>query len=108
MQQKKFTVINEGFICDICQHQNPPATKTCRNHCQQCLCSKHVDINPGDRAEKCHGILRPSNFIIKGGSLSKIVFTCDRCGTVRKNKPADDDNKETIFILMQKLSGSLN
>ena len=29
------------------------------NHCPRCLYSKHVDINPGDRAEQCDGMMEP-------------------------------------------------
>ena len=53
--KKKFFEIDEEFICENCGKHVPKLGYTCRNHCPYCLHSKHVDINPGDRAETCHG-----------------------------------------------------
>lgn len=100
MKQKKFIKINDAFICDCCGHKNPPANKTCRNHCRECLCSKHVDINPGDRSETCLGILRPVKFDIKGAEITQIIFQCEKCQVQRKNKLAEDDNKAIIWKIM--------
>ena len=52
---RKFTVIDEEFECENCGKQVPKLGYSCRNHCPYCLHSKHVDVNPGDRSEKCHG-----------------------------------------------------
>ena len=54
-----FTEIDEEFVCENCGKKVPPLGYSCRNHCPHCLHSKHVDINPGDRAENCHGVLEP-------------------------------------------------
>ena len=54
-----FTVIDEEFICENCGFKVPKLGYSCRNHCPKCLTSKHVDKNPGDRSEECHGILEP-------------------------------------------------
>lgn len=54
-----FTEIDEEFICENCGHKVPKLGYSCRNHCNKCLYSKHVDINPGDRKEECHGLLEP-------------------------------------------------
>ena len=54
-----FTEIDEEFICDNCGRRVPKLGYSCRNHCPYCLYSKHVDVNPGDRAEECHGVLEP-------------------------------------------------
>ncbi len=99
---KKFTKINDSFICQYCKTNNPPATKTCRNHCLNCLCSKHVDKNPGDRSENCHGKLIPIDFDIRGGEIKQIIFQCKKCNMIRKNKPAQDDNKNKIWKIMSK------
>ena len=53
----KFTEIDEEFICEHCGKKVTKLEYSCRNHCPFCLYSKHLDINPGDRAEKCHGLL---------------------------------------------------
>lgn len=49
----KFTEIDEEFICENCCKEVSKLGYSCRNHCPYCLHSKHVDINPGDRAEEC-------------------------------------------------------
>ena len=92
--QKRFTVINEGFDCSVCGHKNPPAAKTCRNHCRECLHSVHVDQNPGDRLEDCGGILKPVKIQVERGEMANIEFICQRCRKRRKNKLAEDDNRE--------------
>lgn len=55
----KFTMIDEDFVCEVCHTKVKALGYTARDHCPKCLCSKHVDINPGDRACTCHGILKP-------------------------------------------------
>ena len=97
MPKKRFIKINESFICEVCGHKNPMADTTCRNHCQKCLCSKHVDINPGDRAETCHGVLRPLAIQVCGGEMRTIIFRCEKCGMKRKNKIASDDDREQLI-----------
>jgi len=97
MIKKRFIKINEEFICKFCGHKNPPAQKTCRNHCQKCLKSIHIDKNPGDRAENCHGTLFPISYKLKNGVIEKIIFKCQKCGIIRKNKIAENDNKEIFW-----------
>lgn len=74
----------------------------CRNHCPFCLHSKHVDINPGDRAELCHGDLVPVSLEIDSKKGYVILFKCKKCGTIRKNKAAKDDNMDLIIQLSSK------
>lgn len=102
LRLKQFTKINDSFVCEICGTQNFPAPKTCRDHCTKCLCSKHVDKNPGDRAEECQGVLRPVDVETKGGVITKIVYECEKCKAIRKNKVAEDDDKTVLFDLMAK------
>ena len=52
-------MIDEEFICDICNKKVPKLKYTARDHCPYCLHSKHVDINPGDRQNDCQGVLKP-------------------------------------------------
>ncbi len=93
---KKFTHNNDAFICEVCGTYNPPARGTCRNHCIKCLCSKHVDINPGDRAANCGGIMRPVRIELKSGLPDRIVHVCEKCGFQRPNKVAEDDDRAII------------
>ena len=47
----------EDFNCGHCGFLEKGDGYT--NHCSQCLWSKHVDVNPGDRAASCQGLMRP-------------------------------------------------
>ncbi len=100
---KRFTHNNDEFVCEVCGAKNPPAVKTCRNHCYKCLCSKHVDINPGDRAATCHGVLNPIGIDLKGdGTMDRIVFKCKTCNQVSRNKIAEDDDRDALFEVFGK------
>ncbi len=94
---KKFTVRNEEFVCKVCGEKNFPAPKTCRDHCCKCLCSLHVDKYPGDRAESCQGVLRPLSVELARGEFASLNYKCDKCGALRKNKIAIDDDREMIL-----------
>ena len=67
-----------------------PLGYTSRNHCPFCLCSLHVDINPGDRANDCGGILRPIRTEPDPKKGYVIIHRCDRCGAVVRNKAAHE------------------
>lgn len=96
---RQFTEIDEEFICDNCGAKVPKLGYSCRNHCPFCLYSKHVDINPGDRQEKCHGNLKPIGLEIDGKKGYVIIFKCEKCGMIRKNKAAKDDNNDMLIKL---------
>ena len=99
---KKFTEIDEEFICENCGKHVKKLGYSCRNHCPYCLHSKHVDINPGDRLEECHGILKPVSAKIDSKKGYVIIFKCSKCGEIRKNKAAKDDNMDLIIELTTK------
>ena len=92
---RKFTEIDEEFVCDHCGKK----VEKLGNHCPHCLHSKHVDKNPGDRAEECHGDLEPIGIEYNSKKGYVIVFKCKKCGQIRKNKSANDDNMELIITL---------
>ena len=75
---------------------------SCRNHCPSCLHSKHVDKNPGDREETCHGILEPIGIETNSKKGYVIIFKCKKCGMIRKNKVAEDDDMNLIIQLSAK------
>ena len=102
MKKKIFTKIDEEFICDNCNKKVSKLGYTCRNHCPYCLHSKHVDINPGDRSEECKGSLEPVGLEIDPKKGYVIIFKCKKCGAIRKNKAAEDDNKDLIIELSTK------
>ena len=99
LKDSKFTAIDEEFICEHCGKLVPKLEYSCRNHCPYCLYSKHVDINPGDRAETCHGTLKPIWIELNSKKGYVIIFRCEKCGAIRKNKAAKDDNMELIIKL---------
>lgn len=94
-------MIDEEFICDNCNKKVSKLNYTARDHCPYCLCSKHVDINPGDRANECKGLLKPMD-IEKFKDTYKIVYKCDKCGIEHKNIMASDDNMDLIIELSKK------
>lgn len=96
-----FTEIDEEFICENCKAKVSKLGYSCRNHCPSCLYSKHVDKNPGDREEICHGLLEPIDIEINSKKGYVIVFKCIKCGAIRKNKVAEDDNMELIYKIME-------
>lgn len=99
LNKSKFTEIDEEFICENCGKKVPKLGYSCRNHCPYCLHSKHVDINPGDREETCHGDLEPVGLEIDSKKGYVIIFKCKKCGAIRKNKSAKDDDMDLIIKL---------
>ena len=98
----KFTEIDEEFICENCGKKVSKLGYSCRNHCPYCLHSKHVDINPGDRMEQCHRDLYPIGIEKKKKKGYVIIFKCEKCGKIRKNKIAKDDDMDIIIKLSSK------
>lgn len=101
MESGKFRKRDEGFICLCCGGKVDPLVYSSRDHCPQCLCSLHVDINPGDRANVCGGpmipvMIEPNN---KKGYI--ITYRCAKCGEQHKNRSAIDDNFETMLSVMK-------
>lgn len=102
MENRKFTEIDEEFICENCGKKVLKLGYSCRDHCPYCLHSKHVDINPGDRAENCHGDLEPVSLEIDSKKGYVIIYKCKKCGMIKKNKYAKDDNMDLIIELSSK------
>ena len=102
MDNKRFKMIDENFICEVCGKSVNKLDYTARDHCPYCLCSKHLDINPGDRLSECKGILRPIDIEKSKKDTYKIIYKCDKCGELKKNKTAIDDNFDKILEIMSK------
>ena len=94
-----FKVIDEEFECENCNKKVPKLGYSCRNHCPYCLHSKHVDIDPGDRSENCYGLLKPIGIESTSKKGYVIIFKCTKCGMIRRNKAAEDDNMNKIIEL---------
>ena len=98
-ETKKFKMMDENFICTNCGEEVEKLGYTARDHCPNCLHSIHIDINPGDRMCNCHGLLIPIA-IEKFKDTYKIVYKCNKCGEIKKNIKADDDNMDLIIKIM--------
>ena len=99
---KRFNMIDGDFVCENCGYKVEKLNYTARDHCPNCLYSKHVDINPGDRNNPCKGLLEPIQ-IEKFKDTYKIIYKCKKCKELHKNIIASDDN----FDLIIKLSNNL-
>ena len=98
---KQFTKLDEEFICENCKQKIEKLNYTTRDHCNHCLYSKHLDINPGDRSNNCKGLLKPIG-IEKYKDTYKIIYKCETCHKEHKNIIAkDDDMNEIIKISTQ-------
>ena len=87
----RFTHINESFVCENCGHEVPPRTSGCRNHCPRCLTSKHVDLNPGDRANACLGLMEAVDYELDAKKGIVLIFRCRRCHAQTRNMAAHTD-----------------
>lgn len=88
IETKRFFKNDNGFVCANCGFSVLPLGKTSRNHCPKCLCSIHIDINPGDRASDCGGLLVPVLCEPDPKKGYVITHKCKKCGELRRNKAA--------------------
>ena len=94
---KRFSKNDEGFICENCKAEVKPLGYTSRDHCPLCLHSIHVDINPGDRANDCRGLLVPYQTLPDPKKGFIILYKCEKCGQLVRNKSANDDDMDLII-----------
>jgi Zn finger protein HypA/HybF involved in hydrogenase expression len=92
----------EDFKCENCGNEVVGNGYT--NHCPKCLYSKHVDINPGDRASSCGGLMEPISIEKKNGE-ERIIHKCKKCGFEKVNKIQKDDNFDLIIEISKKIRG---
>ena len=93
---KKFQRNIENFTCEKCGQRVVGTGYT--NHCPNCLWSKHVDVNPGDRVADCNGLMEPIGLIIRRGE-KLIVHRCLSCDYEKVNSVQQNDNQELIIKL---------
>ncbi len=91
-----FTRTIEDFVCGHCGAKVEGNGYT--NHCPICLWSKHVDINPGDRAETCGGMMKPVAVKLDHGEYI-LTHRCEICGATKRNKTVKPDNFDAIISL---------
>lgn len=94
----------EDFICDHCGFKVLGHGYT--NHCPQCFYSKHVDVEPGDRAELCQGLM-PTIFIEYKKGKYVLTQQCQKCGMIKKNKLQDEDNFDNLVKLQKEINDKI-
>lgn len=99
MQEKKFQRRVESFVCDKCDNEVSGDGYT--DHCPECLWSKHVDVNPGDRDSECHGLMEPIGAETKKDSYI-IYYKCTKCGHTHRVKAATKDSFDKIVEIINR------
>jgi len=89
--------LDEEFICQNCNKHVNKLGYTSRNHCPYCLHSIHIDNIPGDRSNTCLGLMEPIKIEESNKKGYIIVFRCTKCGEIKRNKSAEDDNFDKIL-----------
>lgn len=86
----------EDFTCEHCGAAVAGDGYT--NHCPQCLWSKHVDVDPGDRASECGGMMEAIS-VEREGDGWVLTHLCQRCSHVKRNKMSPVDDFDAIVAL---------
>lgn len=98
---KRFERRVEDFVCDHCGQYVRGDGYT--DHCSTCLWSKHVDINPGDRAATCGGMMEPVR--VEGSSPQyTLVHRCERCGYEHRVMVSRHDDPNALVALANRVS----
>jgi hypothetical protein len=92
---KKFSRTVENFTCEHCGAAVTGNGYT--NHCPHCLHSKHVDVNPGDRAENCGGLMCPVGLDKKGPDWI-VIQKCTACGHEFRCKTREEDSTAVLKL----------
>lgn len=96
MYNGMFIKNREDFVCEHCGAEVIGDGYT--NHCPQCLWSKHVDVDPGDRASTCGGLMEPVDVEVEHGE-HVLIHKCQKCGHIKPNKVAKADNFDRVVAL---------
>ena len=95
---------DKPFSCKACGRLVTPqgAGSLHRNHCPHCLCSLHLDNEPGDRAADCGGVMDPIGVWVRKGGEWAIIHRCRRCGHLNSNRSAADDDPLKLMSIAVK------
>ena len=95
----------EAFLCAHCGLTVPGEALGTRqrNHCPHCLRSLHLDIVVGDRRSLCAGLMDPISLWVRHGEELAILHRCRRCGVIRSNRIAGDDDQEALQGMLSNL-----
>jgi hypothetical protein len=91
-----------SFRCGHCRLDvsfDAPGTAH-RNHCPNCLWSRHLDDDtPGDRKADCGSLMEAIGITVRRGGEWVIVHRCAGCDEVHLNRTAGDDNPLMLLRL---------
>lgn len=73
-----------------------------RNHCPNCLWSRHLDDTPGDRAAECGSSMEPIAICVRNDGEWVLIHRCTGCGVLHLNRTAGDDNPLLLLRLAVK------
>ena len=93
-----------SFVCLVCGKTVAPAGAGSehRNHWPYCRSSRHLDVEPGDRAADCGGVMEPIAVWVRKNGEWALIHRCRRCGTLRSNRIAADDDPLKLLSLAVK------
>lgn len=101
-----------GFTCRHCKCFviiNDIMGTANRNHCNQCLWSRHVDEAKGDRLATCQGSMEPIGLTFKHDGYGRqgeimVIHLCSSCQKLSINRVArDDDEQQLVRVFDQSL-----
>lgn len=95
---------NEPFTCKVCGRLVVPcgAGSEHRNHCPNCLSSRHLDNEPGDRSAECGGVMEAIAVWVRKNGEWAVIHRCRICGVLSSNRIAADDNPMKLISLAMK------
>ncbi len=99
MKTKTFQRRIESFTCLHCGAAVQGNGYT--NHCPTCLWSRHVDVNPGDRAATCGGMMEPVDLDYRGGEYT-LTHRCTVCPHTRRNRVGEEDSRDALVAIARK------
>jgi len=93
---------SDAFLCAHCGNtvSGEALGTQQRNHCPRCLRSLHVDITVGDRRSLCGGVMDPISLWVRHGGELALLHRCRRCGVIRSNRIAGDDDVDVLRSLL--------
>jgi hypothetical protein len=94
-----------SFRCRHCGADVPvrAAGTAHRNHCPNCLWSRHLDDDtPGDRDADCGSLMEPIAISVRGSGEWILIHHCTGCSALDLNRTAGDDNPLILLRLAVK------
>ncbi len=89
----------EDFICKNCSFENKGNGYT--NHCCNCLFSKHIDNDPGDRLNSCGGLMKPV-YVSYTNKDKYVIHKCLKCSFEKRNILNENDSIDTMIQIQKK------